>query len=160
MIFSACGKLDPKTPKAEMTFEDTKKAQANQVIAAQAFTESCKSEGGILEDNGKYCVTTTYTHILGKDKLETSNTTTFTLELTQIADGAAVQALGPNPGNAVELTLDDKLVSAIPSANNRPVTTTGGNLALRLRPGSFEDEIRIYVYTCKDQFNQVTRCPY
>ena len=149
---SACGKMDLKSQKKSAQFLTVNE----QNLSPQEFYKACTDKGGILEQNGSVCLYEIKSAALASGGYATSETTADAPVAT-IASGTAVKAVGYVYNNSVEIVLNGSPISSIPSS--RLVTTNGGELAFRLRPGSFSG-VKVFVYGCLGQAMQPIRCPY
>jgi hypothetical protein len=155
IALSACGKIDGKLKSGKRS---TQFLSVNaQNLSPQEFATACQNQGGILEQSATICVYESFSKTLAAGYATSETTADY--PLGDIAAGTAVLAIGSVSNNSVELVLNNARITSIPSASNRPVTTNGGSLAFRLRPGSFYG-VKVYVYTCLNQAMQPVRCPY
>jgi hypothetical protein len=154
IALSACGKLEIKSQKRSSDFLMV----TGQNLSPQDFYTACLNKGGILDQNSTICLYEIKYSALANGGYATSDTTTD-LPVANIASGTAVKAVGTVNGNSVELVLNGNPISAVPTPANRLITTNGGDLSFRLRPGSFMG-VKAFVYGCLNQSMQPVRCPY
>lgn len=151
---SACGKMELKSEKKNSQFLTL----SSQNLSPQELYTACLNKGGILEQNGTICLSEVKQSALANGGYATSNATAD-MPLGNIASGTALRAVGTVNGNSVEIVVNGNPISAVPTAANRLITTNGGELAFRLRPGSFSG-VKVFVYECLNQAMKPVRCPY
>lgn len=154
ITLSACGKIDFKSEKKNSQFATV----TGQSLSPQDFYTACQNKGGIVDNNGSTCLYEIKYAALANGGYATSDTTAD-MPVANIASGTAVKAVGTVNGNSVELVLNGNPISSVPTPANRLITTNGGDLAFRLRPGSFMG-VKVFVYGCLNQAMQQVRCPY
>lgn len=152
IALSSCGKMELKSQKQSAQFLTV----SGQKLSPQEFYTACTNKGGIVDQNGTVCLYEIKSAALANGGYATSEATADAPVAT-IASGTAVKAVGYVNGNSVELALNGSPISSIPS--NRLITTNGGELAFRLRPGSFSG-VKVFIYGCLSQSMQAIRCPY
>lgn len=166
----ACGnKTDLRSEKKTVDFaaaiaESTGKQSTQEQgtiepnLSPQEFNAACQKKGGIIEQNGTICLYEIKSSDIANGQPVTSETIAD-MPIATIASGNAILALGNVKDRSVEIVLNGNPISTVPSPSNRLITTDGGELAFRLRPGSFSG-VKVFVYGCLSQSMQETRCPF
>lgn len=154
IALSACGKMELKSEKRNSQFVTV----TGKLLSAQEFYTACTNKGGILDQSGTFCLHEVKFAQLAQGGGATSDTTAD-LPIGPIASGTAVKAVGTVNGNSVEIVLNGMPIATVPTPANRLITTNGGELAFRLRPGSFAG-VKVFVYGCLSQSMEQIRCPY
>jgi hypothetical protein len=169
IALSACGNnTDLKSEKKTVDFaaiiaQNTAKEVEEQGtiegnLSPQEFSAACQKKGGIIEQNGTICLYEIKSSAIANGQAVTSETIAD-LPIATIADGNAILAVGSAKDRSVEIVLNGNPISTVPSPSNRLITTDGGELAFRLRPGAFSG-VKIFVYGCLNQAMLETRCPF
>jgi hypothetical protein len=153
ITFAACGKFQSERKTSEL---DTLQVKVTSRLNATEFAAHCANKPGILH-NGTTCVYESYRSLM-LDKPSVAMTETMDYPLVDIKSGAAVYITGSvAPQNTVEVTMNGAVITGVPSS--RPITTNGGKLGFRFRPGQIYG-VKLYVYSCYDNALNEVRCPY
>ncbi len=132
------------------------KVQIGAKLTAQEFASHCANKPGIMLSNNT-CAYEIYRDTT-LDKASASMTESIDYPLKEIPNGSAVYAVGSvAPANTVEILVGGVVHSGVPSP--KPVTTSGGLLAYRFRPGQVS-RVQLYVYACYDNALNIVRCVY
>lgn len=150
LAFTACGKFESEKKGNKLSLA------TGQWLTGTNFTQACASVGGQVY-NGTTCAYVTASKSLASGGAFTSETNS-PADIATVQAGNAVLAEGYAYSGSLRVAVNGVAVSAVPTANNRPVTVSqSGSLQILLSPGSFYG-VKVYVYTCLNQGMQAVAC--
>jgi hypothetical protein len=153
ITLSACGKFQSERKTSEL---DTFQVKITSRLNATDFAAHCANKPGILL-NSTTCAYESYRSLM-LDKPSVAMTETMDYPLIEIKSGTSVYIIeSVYPQNTVEVTLNEVAITGVPSV--KPITTNGGKLGFRFRPGQIYS-VKLYVYSCYDNALNEVRCTY
>lgn len=153
VILVGCGQIQSERKDTGLS---AMKVQVGTRLSAQEFASHCANKPGTMLSNNT-CAYEIYRNTM-LDQASATMTESIDYPLKEIPSGSAVYAVGSvAPANTVEILVGGAVHSGVPSA--KPVTTSGGMLAYRFRPGQLS-RVQLYVYACYDNALNTVRCVY